>query len=61
MLDKPVASPCTSICSLNDQDICIGCYRTSKEIREWSYLDNHQRLDVLVLCGERNQKNNPFS
>jgi len=60
MLDKPVASPCTSICSLNDQDICIGCHRTSKEIREWSYLDNHQRLDVLVLCGERNQKNNPF-
>ncbi len=60
MSDKPVASPCNSICTLNDEDICTGCYRTNAEIRDWSYLDNHQRLDVLVLCGERAQKNNPF-
>ena len=52
MSDKPVASPCNSICSLNDEDICIGCFRTNTEIRDWSYLDNYQRLDVLVLCGE---------
>ncbi len=60
MSDKPIASPCTSICMLNDEDVCVGCYRTSQEIREWSYLDRDQRLDVLVRCGERNQKNNPF-
>jgi predicted Fe-S protein YdhL (DUF1289 family) len=60
MSDKPIASPCNSICSLNQDDVCIGCYRTNTEIRDWSYLDNHQRLDVLVLCGERAQKNNPF-
>jgi len=60
MSDKPVASPCNSICSLNDEDICIGCFRTNTEIRVWSYLDNYQRLEVLVLCGERAQKNNPF-
>ena len=60
MSDKPIPSPCNSICSLNDEDICIGCYRTNTEIRDWSYLDNYQRLDVLVRCGERAQKNNPF-
>lgn len=60
MSDKSIASPCTSICMLNDEDVCVGCYRTSQEIREWSYLDRDQRLDVLVRCGERNQKNNPF-
>jgi hypothetical protein len=45
---------------LNEEGLCAGCYRTSEEIREWSSLDNHQRLDVLILCGERSQKNNPF-
>ncbi|MDG1164841.1 MAG: DUF1289 domain-containing protein [Porticoccaceae bacterium] len=60
MSEKPVASPCTSICMLNEEGLCAGCYRTSEEIREWSSLDNHQRLDVLILCGERSQKNNPF-
>ncbi|MBT5387503.1 MAG: DUF1289 domain-containing protein [Porticoccaceae bacterium] len=60
MSEKPIASPCTSICMLNEDDICVGCHRTSREIREWSYLDRDQRLDVLVRCGERSQKNNPF-
>jgi predicted Fe-S protein YdhL (DUF1289 family) len=60
MSDKPIASPCNSICSLNDEDTCIGCFRTREEIREWSVLDDYQRLDVLVLCGERARKNNPF-
>lgn len=60
MADKPVASPCNSICSLNDEDVCLGCYRTANEIRNWSGLNNDQRLDVLIACGERNSKVNPF-
>ncbi len=60
MSDKPITSPCTSICSLNEDDICVGCYRTSTEIRRWSSLGNDERLDVLVLCGECNRKINPF-
>jgi predicted Fe-S protein YdhL (DUF1289 family) len=60
MTDKAVASPCNSICSLNDEDICQGCFRTADEIRRWSVLDNDQKLDVLIACGERNRKVNPF-
>lgn len=60
MKDKGVASPCNSICTLNDDDICIGCYRSADEIRNWSFLDNEQKLDVLIICGERNRKDNPF-
>ncbi len=60
MSDISDSSPCTTICKLNEEDICIGCYRTADEIRDWSYLDNEQRLNVLLLCGERNLKNNPF-
>ena len=59
MSELAISSPCTSICKLNEEDICIGCSRTADEIRAWSYLDNEQRLDILLLCGERNLKINP--
>ena len=59
MTDQAVTSPCTSICTLNDEDVCEGCYRTAKEIQDWRYLNNDQRQDVLVLCGERGGRVNP--
>ena len=27
-----VKSPCIEVCSLNNEDVCIGCYRTANEI-----------------------------
>ena len=60
MADKPVASPCNSVCMLNDEDVCVGCYRTAQEIRIWSVLNNDQRRDVVIACGERNRQVNPF-
>ncbi len=31
-VERPVASPCVSICALDEQDICTGCQRTAAEI-----------------------------
>jgi predicted Fe-S protein YdhL (DUF1289 family) len=45
---------------LNDEDVCVGCYRTAQEIRIWSVLNNDQRRDVIIACGERNRQVNPF-
>lgn len=56
IVTKLVASPCSSICSLNEEDTCIGCFRTRAEITKWSSLDDQQRLDVIALCSERAQK-----
>jgi predicted Fe-S protein YdhL (DUF1289 family) len=55
-----IPSPCVSICSMNSDDLCIGCYRTSKEIREWLLMEDGERLDVTEKAGERSRKNNPF-
>lgn len=52
-VDKPVASPCVSVCALNEDDICTGCQRTIEEIRQWSRLDNQERRQVLLRCHER--------
>ncbi|POA86826.1 MULTISPECIES: DUF1289 domain-containing protein [Pseudomonas] len=51
--ERPVASPCVSICALDEQDICTGCQRTVDEITRWSRMDNAERRAVLALCHER--------
>jgi predicted Fe-S protein YdhL (DUF1289 family) len=51
--EKPVRSPCVSICALDDADICVGCQRTVDEITGWSRMSNDERRAVLVLCDER--------
>ncbi|AZD06532.1 hypothetical protein C4K26_1110 [Pseudomonas chlororaphis] len=51
--EKPVRSPCVSICALDDDDICTGCQRTVSEITRWSRMDNAERREVLALCHER--------
>ena len=35
MSDKDVPSPCVSICVLDDEDICQGCFRSAAEITDW--------------------------
>lgn len=51
--ERPVASPCVSICALDEQDTCTGCQRTVEEITRWSRMDNSERRAVLALCHER--------
>ncbi|MDR9755135.1 DUF1289 domain-containing protein [Pseudomonas sp. SZMC_28357] len=51
--ERPVKSPCVSICALDEQDICTGCQRTVSEITRWSRMDNDERRQVLGLCHER--------
>jgi predicted Fe-S protein YdhL (DUF1289 family) len=46
-------SPCISICRLNDEDICVGCHRSSEEIKNWIYLDDDQRQQIIKACSER--------
>ncbi len=58
--EKPVKSPCVSICALDEEDICVGCFRTGAEISRWGSYTNQERRDVLVLSFERAKKTNPF-
>ena len=51
-----VPSPCFGVCALNENDHCTGCYRSAKEITEWSGLDSDQRREVLKLSQERRKE-----
>jgi len=50
---KEVKSPCISVCALNDDGLCIGCWRTVDEIAAWSSLDNEGKQDVVRLAQRR--------
>lgn len=50
---QPVKSPCIEVCSLNKEDVCIGCYRTANEIIEWFSAPNERKREILVSVSER--------
>ena len=50
------ASPCVRNCCLDDNDICLGCYRSITEITGWSAADNHQRSEILARCRQRREQ-----
>ncbi|MDP5209296.1 DUF1289 domain-containing protein [Microbulbifer sp. 2205BS26-8] len=49
----PVQSPCISVCALNAEDICEGCFRSAEEISRWGAMNNGERHRVLKRCTER--------
>ncbi len=55
-----IASPCISICVLDEQDICAGCYRSAAEITRWSDAANPERRDIVARAAERAAAANPF-
>lgn len=56
MNDAEVRSPCVSICVLNDDDVCVGCYRTGQEITDWFMSDNDQRRAILAKSLQRREQ-----
>ena len=48
-----VKSPCVAVCALDENDVCIGCYRTGQEITDWGEMDNEKKREVLKKVSER--------
>ena len=55
MSDDEPRSPCISVCVLDDDDICIGCYRSAAEITDWFMATEEQKRETLRLARERMQ------
>ena len=49
----PVPSPCVSICALDDNNVCLGCYRSGEEISRWGEMSNEEKRAVMDKVGER--------
>lgn len=51
--DSPVQSPCIGNCCLDDDLICLGCFRSLDEIKEWGIADSHRRCIILQNAKQR--------
>lgn len=47
------ASPCVRNCCLDDSLVCVGCFRSLEEIKEWGLVDRHRRRIILRNAAER--------
>ncbi|MFF7706933.1 DUF1289 domain-containing protein [Pseudomonas sp. NPDC007930] len=52
-IERPVRSPCVSVCALDEHDLCIGCQRSADEITRWGRMSNDERRQVLAKAHER--------
>jgi len=46
---------------MNEEVLCNGCHRNSREIREWMLMDDNERNEFIEMSSQRAKKNNPFA
>jgi predicted Fe-S protein YdhL (DUF1289 family) len=51
-----VSSPCVRNCCLDEDDVCLGCFRTIEEIMRWGGIDDEEKHKILVKAGERQRR-----
>ena len=54
MLD--ISSPCVRNCCLDEDDICLGCFRSIEEVMQWSGANDHMKLKILDSAKARKKE-----
>lgn len=53
-MSEQVESPCISVCAMDDvTGLCLGCYRTAKEIEQWWELTPEDQQKVVDTAAQR--------
>ena len=53
LMSNTPESPCISICSLDQNDVCEGCFRTGNEIVDWFTADDDRKREILEASTQR--------
>lgn len=51
-----VESPCVACCKLNDEQVCIGCYRHITEIVDWNRRTDEENSAILQKVAVRKRE-----
>ena len=46
---RAVPTPCTGVCTLDDQGRCYGCLRSTEEIGRWLQMSDDQRRHLMEV------------
>lgn len=39
--------PCVRNCCLNDEDVCLGCFRSFEDMRHWHKATDNEKIKML--------------
>lgn len=53
--NEPLINPCVRNCCLDEQDICLGCFRHLDEILAWRSMSAEERCCCYVKMAERRE------
>jgi predicted Fe-S protein YdhL (DUF1289 family) len=59
MSDSEVASPCVSLCLLDREGVCAGCFRSAGEIAGWTLASAREKREILQRAQERRRESAP--
>lgn len=49
----PIPSPCIGVCRLDEDAVCMGCFRSSEEITYWRLFSDEERKAVMERINSR--------
>ena len=53
----PLPSPCISVCQVDPETgYCLGCFRSRREIAEWSTMGTQEQAELLDALKQRRAK-----
>ena len=44
-----ILTPCTGVCTLGGDGLCMGCHRTGAEIARWGQMNDNERLRMMDI------------
>jgi predicted Fe-S protein YdhL (DUF1289 family) len=57
---SPIATPCIKVCVVDGESgLCVGCYRTLKEVASWASLTDADRAELMAILPERRARIRP--
>ena len=48
-----IESPCIGVCALDENDVCMGCFRTADDITEWSIYSDEEKVEANQMAAQR--------
>ena len=50
---QKIKNPCIQVCKYGDNQVCIGCYRTMEETRDWIDYSEQGKAEILQKVEKR--------
>ena len=51
-----INKPCIRQCCLNEEDICLGCFRTFDDMLQWNKSSSEEKTKMLKMAEERKKE-----